>query len=131
MVACRPVLASRSHGDLKTIAGHVDANENLSCHESSVLLANCLHSPNLAGCGLAVRPRQLFGLSAGPRLGRPSFPTVSRGPKEQRPVPVLSLRPQLILGTSPRYKERAARYERSSDWRRGAAGSPDPYDLKA
>ena len=25
-----------------------------------------------------------------------------------------------------RGKERAARHERSSDWRRGAAGSPDP-----
>src|ERR1700687_412076 len=60
------------------------------------------------------------------RLGRPSFPTVSSGPKEHRPVQVLLPRPQLILGTSPRYKERAARYERSSDWRRGAAGSPDP-----
>src|ERR1700680_3216705 len=64
-------------------------------------------------------------------LGRPSFPTVSSGPKEQRPVPVLSPRPQLILGTSPRYKERAARHERSSDGRRGAAGSPDPDDVLA
>ena len=28
-----------------------------------------------------------------------------------------------------RGKERAARHERSSDWRRGAAGSPDPEPL--
>src|SRR3981081_4560354 len=65
MVADRPLLTSRPHGDLKTIAGHVDADENLSRHKSSAL-ANCLHSPNLAGCGLAARPRQLFGLTAGP-----------------------------------------------------------------
>src|SRR6266576_436949 len=64
MVASRPLFTSRPHRDLKTIAGHVDANENLSRHESSAL-ADCLPSPNLAGCGLAVRPRQLFGLSAG------------------------------------------------------------------
>jgi hypothetical protein len=29
-----------------------------------------------------------------------------------------------------RGKERAARHERSSDWRRGAAGSPDPDELR-
>src|SRR6266849_1462041 len=47
--------------------------------------------------------------------------------------PSLLLRPQLILRTTPRYKECAARHERSNDWRRGAASwaasSPDPYEI--
>src|SRR5712691_10349179 len=58
------------------------------------------------------------------RLGRPSFPTVSSGPKEQRPVPVLLLRPQLILGTSP--KIQGVRSEARAEQRLAAGGAAPP-----
>src|SRR6266852_18090 len=38
--------------------------------------------------------------------------------------PSLLLRPQLILRTTPRYKECAARHERSNDWPQGARSAP-------
>src|ERR1700694_2015585 len=76
MVADRPSLASRPHGDLKTIAGHVDANENLSRHESSAL-ANV---PALAQpCRMRTRCAAQATVRAlgRTRLGRPRFPTDS------------------------------------------------------
>src|SRR5438105_14729332 len=62
-----------------------------------------LHQPNLAGCGLALRPRQLFGLSAG-RAGTTKLSCGLDGPKGQRPVPTVNLVLRSFLRTSPRYK---------------------------
>src|SRR3982074_2865330 len=64
MVAALPTLASRPHGDLETIAGHVDADEHL-CHHEFLRPRKLPALAQPCGCGLAVRPRQLFGLSAG------------------------------------------------------------------
>src|SRR4029077_11557945 len=60
------------------------------------------------------------------QLGRPRFPTDSVGPKEQTACPSRSPCPRRVLRTLPRYKERVRAKRGSSDWRRGAAGSPDP-----
>src|SRR6266851_10329696 len=128
MVADRPLLASRPHGDLKTIAVHVDADENLSRHESSAF-ANCLHWPNLAGCGLAVRPRQLFGLLAGPDWDDQA----SRRSRADQRSNGLSQPFTFVLSSSwgrhqdTRSAERAC--ERSNDWRRGAQRPRPGYVL--
>src|SRR5882762_8036945 len=127
-----PLLDGWPNGHLQVVTGHVDADEDLSGHSSSAL-ANCLLSPNLARCGLALRPRQLFGLSAGPDWDDHA----SR--RTQRPKGANGLSQSLTSSsaqlprTPRRYKECAARHERSNDWRRGAckapARLPNPYTL--
>src|SRR4051794_7335225 len=48
------------------------------------------------------------------------------GPGSERPAPSAYDAPPAWRSALQRYKERAARHERSSDWRRGGAASPDP-----
>src|SRR5713226_7273803 len=60
-------------------------------------------SPTLRDAGSPLRPRQLFGLSAG-LAGTTQLPCGLNGPKGQRPVPTVNLVLRSFLGTSPRYK---------------------------
>src|SRR5437763_17166481 len=48
------------------------------------------------------------------------------GPGSERPAPSAYDAPPAWRSALQRYKERAATEERSSDWRRGGAASPDP-----
>src|ERR1700730_3982088 len=123
MVADRPSLASRPRGDLKTIAGHVDANENLSRHESSALAK----SPALAQpCRMRTRRAAQATVRAlgRTRLGRPSFPTDSVDQRSKRPVPVSDL--VLSACADDTTKIQGARSEPASAAATGGGGPQAP-----
>src|SRR5713101_7244030 len=75
--------------------------------------------PTLRDAGSQCGPGNCSG-SWQDQTGTTKLPDGLERTKGATACPSLLPRPQLILGTSPRYKECAARHERSNDWRRGA-----------